>query len=54
MEVESPTYDAVRGNEINKTEEENLYNKLQELNTYLEFLTIQEDYIKEDQIKLKR
>lgn len=38
----------------NKLEEENLYNKLQELNKYLEFLNIQEEYIKEDQIKLKR
>lgn len=37
-----------------KLEEENLYNKLQELNKYLEFLNIQEEYIKEDQIKLKR
>ena len=40
--------------DANKSEEENLYNKLQELNKYLEFLSIQEDYIKEDQIKLKR
>jgi hypothetical protein len=37
-----------------RLEEENLYNKLQELNKYLEFLNIQEEYIKEDQIKLKR
>lgn len=37
-----------------KGEEENLYNKLQELNKYLEFLSIQEDYIKEDQTKLRR
>jgi 26S proteasome regulatory subunit T3 len=34
--------------------EEDLYNKLQELNKYLDFLNIQEDYIQEDQIKLKR
>lgn len=40
--------------ETNKSDEENLYNKLQELNKYLEFLSIQEDYIKEDQIKLRR
>ena len=52
MEIEmhegSPKLDAT------KNEEENLYSKLQELNKYLEFLSIQEDYIKEDQIKLKR
>lgn len=47
MEVELPEG-------ATKHEEENLYNKLQELNKYLEFLTIQEEYIKEDQIKLKR
>lgn len=28
--------------------------KLQELNRQLEFLNIQEEYIKDDQIKLKR
>lgn len=52
MEVEmqelTPKQDGGKG------EEENLYNKLQELNKYLEFLSIQEEYIKEDQIKLKR
>lgn len=37
-----------------RAEEENLYSRLQELNKYLEFLNIQEEYIKEDQIKLKR
>lgn len=52
MEIESQ--DAGIRNETVKVEEENLYNKLQELNKYLEFLSIQEDYIKEDQIKLKR
>ena len=29
MEVESPTFDVVKGNEFNKSDEENLYNKLQ-------------------------
>lgn len=52
MEVEQP--EGVTKLEVNKNEEENLYNKLQELNKYLEFLSIQEEYIKEDQIKLKR
>jgi tetrahydromethanopterin S-methyltransferase subunit G len=52
MEVEMQ--DIVPKLEVAKNDEENLYNKLQELNKYLEFLSIQEDYIKEDQIKLKR
>ena len=52
MEVE--TQDIAVKSETNKSEEENLYNKLQDLNKYLEFLSIQEDYIKEDQIKLRR
>ena len=52
MEVE--TQEVAAKTDVNKSEEENLYNKLQELNKYLEFLSIQEDYIKEDQIKRRR
>ena len=37
-----------------RTEEEDLYERLQKLNQQLEFLNIQEEYIKEDQTKLKR
>ena len=51
MEIELPNIELTKNIEGSKTEEENLYNKLQELN---KFLTIQEEYIKEDQIKLKR
>jgi len=41
--------------EVNrKTEEEDLYERLQKLNQQLEYLNIQEEYIKDDQIKLKR
>ena len=40
--------------EAGRSEEEDLYNKLQQLNKYMDFLNIQEEYIKEDQIKLKR
>ena len=40
--------------ESGRSEEEDLYNKLQQLNKYMDFLNIQEEYIKEDQIKLKR
>lgn len=53
MEIEAIN-EGVARQEAQRSEEENLYNKLQELNKYLEFLSIQEDYIKEDQIKLKR
>jgi len=53
MDIETG-FDGLTKQDNTRNEEENLYNKLQELNKYLEFLNIQEEYIKEDQIKLKR
>jgi hypothetical protein len=53
MEIEL-TSDHLAKQETSKAEEDNLYSKLQELNKYLDFLSIQEEYIKDDQIKLKR
>jgi len=52
MDIENPNEPARI--ESQKQEEEDLYNKLQQLNKYMDFLDIQEDYIKDDQIKLKR
>ena len=53
METETIT-EPNRTEALRKTEEDDLYERLQKLNQQLQFLNIQEEYIKDDQIKLKR
>lgn len=55
MEIELPHSHAYSTYERQlETDTEDKYKKLQELERHLEFLKIQEDFIKEDQKKLKR
>ena len=52
--MEAETIVETSRTENRRTEEDDLYERLQKLNQQLEFLNIQEEYIKEDQTKLKR